>query len=121
MQNDLQRMFRKVLLFDCIIAVIFMGITQWVFKGYSLIILLGLFIGFVNFIINGTITEYTLLKKTKKYRFVALIGFISRVAIVCGIALILFKYNKFNVIAYMLGYSSQFVSLILYGIYIKDE
>lgn len=120
-QNDLQNMFKKVLIFDLVIALVFAIISQWIFKSYLLMVLIGLAVAFVNLVVNGKITEYTLINKTLKYTFVAFVSFIFRITIVCGIALILFNYNKFNVIAYMLGYSLQFVSLTLYGIYIKDK
>ena len=56
-QNDLQRMFRKVLIFDLVIAVVLGIVTRWIFKDYSLMILLGLGIAFINFVVNGKITE----------------------------------------------------------------
>lgn len=121
MENDLQHMFKKVLIFDIIIAVVLVILTQWAFKNYSLMVLLGLGIAFINFIVNGMITEYTLLNKAVKYKIVSFISFLFRVIIVCGIALAIVKYNKFNVIAYMLGYSLHFISLTLYGICIKDK
>jgi ATP synthase protein I len=115
-QNDLRCMFKKVLIFDVVIGITLVILTQWLFRNYSLVVLLGLGIAFINFIANGMITEYALLNKTIKYKIIAFISFITRVVIVCVIALVLFKINKFNVVAYMLGYSLQFISLTLYGI-----
>ncbi|OAA86707.1 MULTISPECIES: hypothetical protein [Clostridium] len=116
MQNDLRCMFKKVLIFDVVIGITLVIVTQWLFRNYSLVVLLGLGIAFINFIANGIITEYALLNKTIKYKIIAFISFIARVVIVCVIALVLFKINKFNMVAYMLGYSLQFISLTLYGI-----
>lgn len=121
MQNDLQHMFKRVFIFDIVLSIILVILTRWVFKSYLLMVLLGLGVAFINFVVNGIVTEYTLLNKTMRYKVVSLISFLFRIMIVCGIALILVKYNKFNVIAYMLGYSLHFISLTLYGICIKDK
>lgn len=120
MQNDLQYMFRKVILFDLVIALILGSTTYHFFKNYITVVLLGLGLALISFLLNGIITQYVLLKKTKKYTTVSFIFFIIKMLTICGIGLILFKQDKFNVIAYMLGYSSQFISLTLYGISIKD-
>lgn len=120
MQSDLQHMFKKIILFDVIIALILGSTTYHFFKNYVFIVLLGLGVALISFVLNGIITEYILLKKVGKYKTVAFISYIVKIVIVCGIALILFKQDKFNVIAYMLGYSSQFISLTLYGIDMKN-
>jgi len=120
-KNDLRDMFRKVVIFDTILAAILYGTTNIFLKDYSLIVLLGLVLAFLSFISNGIIAEYLLIHKTGKYRSIALIGFLLRIIIIAGIGLVLFKHNKFNVVAYMLGYSSHFISLTLYGIDIRNN
>lgn len=120
MQNDLQYMFRKVILFDLVIGLVLGSTTYHFFKNYVFIVLLGLGLALISFILNGILTEYILLKKTEKYKSVALISYIAKIVIICGIAVILFRQDKHNVIAYMLGYSSQFISLTIYGTNIKN-
>lgn len=121
MQNDLQYMFRKIILFDTVVAAILGGTTYYFFKDYVFIVIFGLSLALISFVLNGIITEYILLKKTGKYKTVALVSYIIKIVIIAGIAVILFKQDKLNVIAYMLGYSSHFISLTLYGIDIKNQ
>lgn len=121
MKSDLKEMFRKVVIFDIILAMILYGTTNIFLKSYSLIVILGLVLAVLSFISNGIVAEYLLIHNTGKYKSIAFIGFLLRVVIIAGVGLILFKHNKFNVIAYMLGYSSHFISLILYGINIKNN
>lgn len=116
MQNDLKDIFRKVIILDVILGIILTVLVQYIFKKYSLIFLGGLVLALINFIINGIITEYMLLKKKNKYVMVTSIGVFVRVAIVCSIAIALYRIDRFNVVAYMLGYSCHFISLTLYGI-----
>lgn len=120
-QNDLQYMLRKVILFDIILALILGGTTYYFFKNYVFIVLFGLSLAIISFVLNGIITEYILLKKTGKYKTVALISYLIKIVTISGIAVILFNQNKLNVIAYMLGYSSHFISLTLYGISLKNQ
>lgn len=119
MKNDLRDMLRKVIIFDAILAVILTSLVQFTFPKYSLAFLGGLVLALINFIINGIITEYMLLNKKSRYVLGNLLGFIVRVVLVCGIAIIIYKRDQLNVIAYMLGYSFHFISLTLYGIKIN--
>lgn len=121
MQKDLQEMIKRILFFDLIVALILFVITNFMFKEYKLVLILGLFIAFLNFVLNGIITEYALINKQSNFNSLMIIGFVLRVLIVCAIAIMLLKYNKFNVVAYMLGYSSHFISLTLYGIDLKNK
>jgi len=118
-KNDLRDMFKKVIIFDVIVAVVLTSLVEFIFKRYSLMFLSGLALALINFIINGIITEYMLLKKKDKYVLSTFLGFIFRVTVICSIAIIIYKNDPFNVVAYMLGYSFHFISLTLYGIKIN--
>ncbi|KZL90085.1 ATP synthase subunit I [Clostridium magnum] len=121
MKYDLRDVFGKVIIFDIMIGVICAGFFQLIFKKYSLIFLGGLVLALINFLVNGIITEYMLLKNKNKYVLSTSIGLIVRVAVVCGIAIFVYRIDQFNVVAYMLGYSCHFISLTLYGIKINNE
>lgn len=121
MKDDLRDMFRKVIIFDVILSVILYWTTNMFFKDYTLVLLLGFAVAFLSFVCNGIITQYSLIHKSGNYKLIAIIGFIIRIAIICGIALMLFKHNKFDVIVYIIGYSLHFISLILYGIDVKNK
>jgi hypothetical protein len=118
---DLREIFGKVIIFDIILGGVCAGLIQFIFKKYSLIFLGGLVLALINFIVNGIITEYMLLKNKNKYVLSTSIGLVIRVVVVCGIAIAIYKIDQFNVVAYMLGYSCHFISLTLYGIKINNE
>lgn len=121
MKDDLKDIFGKVIIFDTMIGIICASLFHFIFKNYSLIFLGGLVLALINFIINGIITEYMLLKKKHKYVLSTSIGLVFRVAIVCSIAIFVYRIDQFNVVAFMLGYSCHFISLTLYGIKINNE
>lgn len=116
LKNDLRDMFRKITIIDALLAAILYWTSNALFKNYSLIIILGLLVAYSTLIFSGLVTKYVLLNKKNKYQLANFLGFVVRVSVVCGIAIAIFNHNKFNVIAYMFGYSAQFVSLILYGL-----
>jgi ATP synthase protein I len=50
-----------------------------------------------------------------------LIGGIVRVAVVCLVAYVLYKINEFYIIAYMVGFTAQYISIVVYGLKVKNE
>lgn len=117
MNNDFKNMFKKIALYNCFIALIFTAVIYFVAKSYALFFLLGITIALINFYVNGTIVEYCL---GNKNRGMMVIGFFIRVLLVSVIGFIIGKNNMFNIIAYIFGYSSQFISLVYYGISNKN-
>ncbi|MHC6181268.1 hypothetical protein ACYUJ6_15705 [Clostridium sp. JNZ X4-2] len=121
MSKDLTYMLKKIAFFDIIILFISTGIgINFRFRNYLIFAILGFGIAFLNVVINVVSTEIALLKFKSSYKSISIICFMFRIAAVCIIALILFKYNKNSIFAYMLGYSLHFISLILYGLDLKD-
>lgn len=118
MSNDLKAMYKKVILFNVIIGIIFSIIISLFFKGFVLIFITGLLIAILNFVINGFITSIAITKN--KYKGIALISFFLRVVIVAAIGYLFFTYNKLDVVAYMLGYTTQFLGFIFYALSIKN-
>jgi len=114
-KSDFKNMFKKILTYDFIISLIFTAVIYFTAKSYALFFLLGLIIALMNFYINGIIIEYSLSRNTKNTGMIVL-GFFIRVFLVSIIGIIIGRHNMFNIIAYIFGYSSQFISLIYYGI-----
>jgi ATP synthase protein I len=121
LNNDVKFMFRKILMFDLIIGGILSVIVFMFFGNYLFVFLLGIIVSIASFIINSLMTQYAYSGKKKNPALITLVGFFIRVLLVCGIGLLIFKGSEFNVLAYMLGYSSHFISLTLYGILINKE
>lgn len=112
-------MLKKVTFLNIVLGLSLTVLTYMFFKEYALILFLGVMIASLNYVLNGIIIAKVLSRKGHK--LVILVSFLFRVLLVSFIGLLVYKENKFNVIAYMLGYSILFISLILYGVSVKNE
>jgi len=116
MKDNLDYMLKKIISYWLIVAIILGVLTYLIFPKYILVFILGLFVALSNFIINTIIINFMLIRANGKYTFLVSISYTLRILIICIIGLILFTYNRFNVIAYMCGFCSYFICLVLYGI-----
>ncbi|MCS4468859.1 hypothetical protein JTS96_11550 [Clostridium botulinum] len=66
----------------------------------------------INLFINAKTTNMIIIK-IKFYTIY--IRFFVRIIIVCALGLLLSKDNTKNIIPFLLGYSSNFISIIFYG------
>lgn len=120
MKTDFQIMFKKIAIYDFFISLVFTAVIYFIAKSYALIFLLGVIIALTSFYINGITVEYSLSNKNKKNTGVIILGFFIRVFLVAVIGFLIGRNNIFNIITYILGYSSQFISLVFYGINNKN-
>lgn len=122
MDSEVKNMLKKVVLFDVIVgSMLFVIVTLIYGLNYGLMCTLGLFVALTNYNINGVIINRLLSSELSKHNvYTSLIGFL-RVFIICLIAIIIYKYNRMNVLAYVLGFCSHFISLVLYGISVRNQ
>ena len=118
MKEDLQLTIKKVVFFNVIVGFILTMVVYVLSMKYIWILLLGLVVATLNFVINGLITSYVVSKQGAKVY--SILNSIVRVVLVAVIGYILYTHNTLNVIFYVLGYSVQFISLILYGLTVKS-
>ena len=116
MKSDFRKMFRKIAIYDFFISLIFTVAIYFIAKEYALFFLLGLIIALVNFYVNGITVEYSLANNNKKSTGIMVFGSFIRVFLVSVIGFIIGRHDIFIIIAYIIGYSSQFISLVYYGI-----
>lgn len=122
LKNSVNSMVKSVVLSNLIIGIIITLLVFYLFGRYYYSYALGLSVSLVTFFINVLVTKKLLinknnknnLKNNKKTDIVYIIsGFIMRVVIVCAVAIVLIKQNRYNIIPYISGYSSQFIGLFL--------
>jgi len=113
--SDFKNMFRKIAIYDFFIFLVFTPVIYFIVKPYALFFILGLIIALMNFYVNGITVEYSLNSKNVKNKGIIVIGSFIRVLVVSGIGFVIGRHNMFNIIAYIFGYSSQFISLVYYG------
>lgn len=117
MKNDLRILLKKVAIIDLIVGCMLTPIIYLLLKNAALIFVIGLFIALVNFAQNGVFSAISLYKKNQLYCF---IGYTFRIVLVCLVAIIIFKQDEFNIIPFLLGYSAHYISIVLYGLSIKN-
>lgn len=114
------QMYKKINFFNFFIALIGITIIYFIDKKCAVFFLLGLILASITLLLNSLFFDFILCKTKNKYGAVTFVGFAFRVVIVCVVGLMVFDYYNFAIIAYILGYSSQLISLVLYGINIKE-
>ena len=120
MNSDFKSMFKKIVLYDFFICFIFTTVIYFTVKSYALFFLLGLIIALMNFYVNGIIVEYSLNNKNTKNTGIIIGGFFIRVFFVSIVGFFIGRHNMFIILAYISGYSSQFISLLYYGVKNKN-
>lgn len=117
--DELYSMLNKITSIDCIVGIFLVfGIFQ-ICREYILVSLLGFILAIINLYINGYAVNYAFSRKDSNSNLVITLSYCLRITLVGIIGAVLFTYNKFNVLAYMLGYNMHFISLTIYGIYLK--
>lgn len=120
MNSDFKTMFKKIALYDFFISLIFTTVIYFTVKSYTLFFILGVIIALINLYVNGITVEYSLNGKNVKNTGIIVVGSFIRVILVSVIGFMIGRHNMFNIIAYIFGYSSQFISLVFYGINNKN-
>ena len=121
MNSDFRNMFKKIAIYDFFISLIFITIIYFTAKSYALFFLLGIIIALMNLYVNGITVEYSLDSKNLKGKGIIVIGSFIRVLLVSVIGFAIGRHNMFNIIAYIFGYSVQFIALVYYGINNKNS
>lgn len=117
--DELYDMLNKITSIDCIVGIFFILTIFGMHRECGLVSLLGFILAIINFHINAYAVNYALSKKNLNSNAVVTLSYCLRVAVVGIIGAVLFTYNKFNVLAYMLGYNIHFIALIIYGVHFK--
>lgn len=118
MNSEIRGMLKKVLFYDSIIGISITLISYLFVGNYAFIFLLGLVMAISNFSTNAAIVSYSFNGEYTN-KLMLILGFIFRVSLICLIAFSLIKLNKYNILPYVIGYSSQFIAIIVYGITIN--
>lgn len=109
--KDTLMMLKRVISYDGAILLLSVVISMIFFREYSIILIIGLIIALINFLLNSVITEYSM--KASKGKAWILVGTIGRIALAAALALILYNDDMKNVVAYLIGYSLHYVSMII--------
>ena len=115
MNSEFIVMVRRVFRTNFFIGLVFLIISYLQFREYTLALGIGILVSFINFFINGILTTLLIPKLGINYLLVYVMVFFMRIPIVSFLGYILYTYNKYNVIAYALGYTLQLVGVFVYS------
>lgn len=108
-------MLKKVALYDLLVGLFGAILTHIIFRAYSLLFLLGILMAGISFAVSSFVLSKTLSEERSKYSLISFAINASKIFIICIIGVLVYNNNIDNVIAYILGFTSHFIALILYG------
>ncbi|QGU94136.1 ATP synthase subunit I [Clostridium bovifaecis] len=119
--DEIQQMLKNMVYLDLIVGLVLGILVYLINPNYVLICLLGFFLAIVSFYINSYTVKYILTRNKENSKVLIILGYFLRIFLVGIIGVVLFTHNRFNIIAYTLGYTFRFLSLILYGLSLKSN
>lgn len=115
--NELNKvLLKKVAMYDLIISLIFISGGYFFLGSSTVFFFLGIVFSFINLSINSFVTNYLIIEYKKKKSIFILFGTLFRIFLVCGVGLIIISKSDLNFIIYIIGYTSQLLSIVLYGL-----
>lgn len=115
------KMIKTMAYLDLILGLALCLILRIIDKNYLAISLLGFFIAVMSFYINGFLINHAVAKMGEDSKGIIVLSYIVRIVIISAIGLLLFTYNKLNLLSYIGGYTFRIFSLIIYGLIIKNN
>jgi ATP synthase protein I len=115
-KKETKLMLRNIIMIDIIIGLVSSIVILIFWSSYTQFLILGLAIAIINFSISSIITDLLLNNIGPKNLSLYIISFLLRISIVSIIGYIVFTYNKFNVLAYMVGYTMHLIGVYVHSI-----
>lgn len=119
MEHNIKKMLKAVIKYDFVLMLIVLALCFIVKIQYILVVESGLIIAVINFILNSVISNSVLLKKNTN-KVLLVLPALGRVILVCIIGFIFYKINQYYILAYIVGFTLQYVALIIYGLTLKN-
>ncbi len=117
--KDTIDLLKRVMVYDGIILLLSFVASILFFKGFALIIAIGITVAFLNFLLNSVITEYSM--RTPIGAILIPFGAVARIAIAGAFAFLLYDGMKENVVVYIIGYSLHYVSMVISAVSNKKK
>jgi ATP synthase protein I len=117
LEQDLKNILKSVAKIDIFIAIIALILSFIFYRPYTYVVAIGLAMAIINFVLNAVTTSYLLSIGGKKASII--ISSAIRVIITVVIILLLYNNNKYNIVAFIVGYTLHYVSVVIHGVRIK--
>lgn len=113
MDKDTKEMLKKVIIYDILISVIILVVSLALFRNYVYVLIIGLIMALINFILNAVITGYIIRLGGNASFYI--LGAMIRIVTTAAVVVLLAENNIYNVIAFLIGYSSHYVAVFYFG------
>ncbi|CAG7839300.1 ATP synthase F0F1 [Clostridium novyi B str. ATCC 27606] len=117
--HEVYNMIKKIKYLDIVVLVALSILSYSINKKYVEICILGFVVSAIGFYWNSLITTYAFKTKLHNSNLIIILNYYLRIFLITIIGIVVFTYNKFNIIAYIVGYTFRFFSLILYALILK--
>ena len=114
MDKDTKEMLKKVIIYDILISAIILAISLTLFQNYVSVLIIGLIMAVMNFILNAVITGYIIRLGGNTSFYI--LGAMIRIVATAAVVVLLAENNIYNVIAFLIGYSSHYVAVFYFGV-----
>lgn len=117
--HDVYNMIKQMKYLDIIVLFLLVIICYVISKKYIAICILGFIVSLLSFYSNVYITQYAFNRNLEKSNRIIILSYYIRIFLISIIGIAVFTYNTFSIIAYIVGYTFRFLSLILYVLVMK--
>lgn len=121
MGKELIVLIKTIGVYDLIIGIIISFILSFFFEGSSLLFLLGIVLGFINFVVNSYTTRKVVAKTSGFSLFTIILSLLIRITLICGMAIIIISKSEVNFFIFISGYISQILSIVCYGVNLRGR
>ncbi|MGL4730195.1 MAG: ATP synthase subunit I [Clostridium sp.] len=115
MHKENRLLLKSVLKYNLFLASIVTLIAYLFIDKLSVFFPLGLFLAYVNLVINTIALNKFVSKDNSNLKNILIISKIVRVILVATISMLIIRFTKIGFIIFILGYTSQMISFIFYG------
>ncbi|EQB89297.1 hypothetical protein J2Z44_000862 [Clostridium punense] len=120
--NELNKvLLKKVAAYDLIISVVFISVGYLFLGSSTIFFLLGMLFSYINLSMNSFVTNNLLIGYVPGKNILRLLSTLFRILLVCGVGVIIISKSDLNFIIYIIGYTSQLLAIVLYGLNLKSD
>lgn len=120
MNKENKKLLTYILKYDLILSLIFLIIGWIALKNISIFFIIGLFVAYINLYINAISVE-KLLNQVASPKVGMILSQLGRVMLVTAIGGIIVIKSHFGFLLFVIGYSAQLISMIIYGFKCKND
>ncbi|WP_291579333.1 hypothetical protein [Clostridium sp. UBA6640] len=120
MYNENTSLLKQVASFDLILSLIFISIGYFIFGKACLFFMLGIGIALINLLVNSLVLNISVKENNSMSKIILMLSQIYRILIVSLVAAYIVNRSTINFLIFIAGYTSQIISLILYGFKAKQ-